>query len=309
MAGTVTISIEIELGWGVHDLPKRSHLSDDGRRERQYLRKLLSKADECGVPITFDIVGHLLLESCDGSHAGAYPTGWFDADPGTDGEADGLFYGPDMAEAVLDADGGHELSTHTFSHVLCDRVSDDLVETELRRSAELHAELGESFSSFVPPRHYRPDNEVLRRNGVRVARYAKVKESPTVAHRFKQLTLGPHPEWEPRVEDGVLETYCTTYPSLTARTLPAGGADVFPGYRAFPLAARKLAHGRYLRRATGRSIESGTPLHLWCHLYDLSNEHQWEVLEGYLEFLADVPDDALSVETMESLAETRLEPA
>lgn len=307
MGGTLTISIEIELGWGVHDLSTRSHLSEDGRRERAYLRKLLDKADEAGVPISFDIVGHLLLSACDGTHEGPYPDGWFDADPGTDVESDGLFYGPDLARQVLNADTDHELCTHTFSHLLCHRASDELLDAELRRVRELHEELDAPVSSFVPPRHYRPNNEVLRRNGIEVARYAKVKESPTLAHRFKHLTVGPHPQWETHVEDGLLETYCTTYPSLTALTLPSGQEEAFWGYRLFPLTARKRAHEHYLRRATQRSIESGTPLHLWCHLYDISNEHQWPILEEYLDYLGDVPNEKLEIEPMETLADAHTE--
>lgn len=306
MSGTLTISIEVELGWGVHDLAIREHLSEDGRREREYLRRLLAKADECGVPISFDIVGHLLLSECDGTHDGQYPDGWFDADPGTDVETDGLYYGPDLAAQMLEAETEHELCTHTFSHVLCNRVDEAVVDTELKRVNDLHADLDGPVESFVPPRHFRADNGVLRRNGIRVARYAKVKGSRTLAHRFKQLTIGPHPEWEPSVEDGLVETYCTTYPSLTARTLPAGQGDVFRGYRSFPLAARKRAHAYYLRRATRRTIETGVPLHLWCHLYDLSNEHQWDVLEGYLEYLAGVPDDDLEILTMDALADAYL---
>lgn len=307
MAGTLTISIEVELGWGVHDLPTDNHLSEDGQREREYLRKLLEKADECDVPISFDIVGHLLLEECDGTHDGPYPDGWFDADPGTDVDTDGLFYGPDLARQILTADVDHELCTHTFSHVLCHQATDDLLDTEFRRVVERHNYFGEPVSSFVPPRHNEPDDEVLHRNGIRVARYAKVKESPTLAHRFKQLTVGPHPQWEPRVENGLLKTYCTTYPSLTARTLPAGQADTSWMFRVFPVSLRKKVHARYLRRATQRAIESETPLHLWCHLFNLSNEHQWEVLAEYLEYLEDIPEEDLEIKTMESLGDARIE--
>ena len=307
MAGTLTISVEIELGWGVHDLPTSTHLSDGGRQERKYLRKLLDKADECGVPISFDIVGHLLLAECDGTHEGPYPDGWFDADPGTDVESDGLFYGPDLARAALNADVDHELCTHTFSHLLCGQVSDDLLDAELRRIRGLHEEFDAPTSSFVPPRHSRPSNEVLRRNGIDVARYAKGKRSPTHAHRFKQLTVGPVPQWAPRVEEGVLETYCTSYPSLTALTLPSGQDDTYWAYRPFPLAARKRVHGASLRRSTRRAIESESPFHLWCHLYDLSNEDQWSVLERYLEHLGDIPDEELNVMTMKSLGDRYLE--
>jgi len=303
MTGTLTISIEIELGWGVHDLPTDEHLSSDGSIERKYARKLLKKTEETDVPISFDIVGHLLLEECNGEHEGRYEADWYDADPGTDVEADPLMYAPDIALQVLDTDANHELCTHTFSHILCDDAPDELLDTELRRVQGLHTDIDERVSSFVPPRHKRPKNEVLRRNGIRVARYAKEKRSLTPAHRFKELTVGPHPEWEPEVKNGVLQTYCTTYPSLTARALPSGQRPTSQVFRYFPIEARTRTHMYYLKRATQRAIESGEPLHLWCHLYDLSNEYQWRLVEKYLEYLHQIPEDELEIKTMNELGQ------
>lgn len=303
MAGMLTISIELELGWGVHDLNERSHLSENGVEERKFLQKLLQKTDEHDIPISFDIIGHLLLSGCDGMHNGPYPTGWFDSDPGSDVFDAPLFYAPDIAEDILSSDTEHELCTHTFSHLLCSEASDELLDLELQRVQELHTNLDKKVSSFVPPRHQRPKNEILRKNGIRVARYAKAKRSPSKLHRFKELTIGPHIERNPEIHNGVLETYCTTYPSLTARSLPSGQRTTGPIFRRFPLHVRKRIHRYYLSTATQRSIKSETPLHLWCHLYDLSNRHQWEVLDGYLDFLSEIPDRELQVKTMEGLGD------
>lgn len=66
---------------------------------------------------------------------------------------------------------------------------------------------------------------------------------------------------------------------------------------------RKRIHGYYLRRSTERAIATGGSLHLWCHLYDLSNEHQWAVVSDYLEYLGSLPRDALEIRTMASLTE------
>lgn len=303
MTGTLTISIEVELGWGVHDLTEADHLSTAGTLERRYLQKLLAATEECGVPISFDIVGHLLLDECPGSHDGPYSDGWFDADPGTNVSTDPLFYAPEMAKWILDSTVNHELCTHTFSHLLCRRASDDALDVELERVQRLHKQIDGPVVSFVPPRHSRPDNAVLRRNGIRVARYAKTTPSPTPAHRLWELAVSSHPEWEPQVVDGIYETYCTTYPSLTARTLPAGQrAHSHPVFRPLPLRACKRLHLSYLKRSTRHAIDTGIPLHLWCHLFDLSNEHQWDVLAAYFAFLATIPDEELEIQTMNQLA-------
>lgn len=303
MAGTLTISIEIELGWGVHDIEGKPHLSKKGAKEREYLQKLLQCTDEHDIPISFDIVGHLLLSECDGAHEGPYRDKWFSSDPGTDLSDAPLFYAPDMADAVLSTNTEHELCTHTFSHLLCEEETDELVDWELQQVQKMHAEIDDRIVSFVPPRHQRPRNETLRQNGIRVARYAKEKSTPTKLHRFKELTVGPHPEWEPKIQDGVLETYCTTYPSLTARSLPAGQRPVKSVFKPFPIELRKQVHQHYLRRSTQQAIESGIPLHLWCHLYDLSNRHQWEVLAEYFEYLSAIPDKKLEIKTMSGLYE------
>lgn len=302
MVGSLTISIEVELGWGVHDLRDYEHLSADGAEERKYLQKFLAKADACGVPASFDIVGHLLLNECDGTHPGAYPEGWFTSDPGTGADAESLFYAPDLADPIVSAETDHELCTHTFTHLLCGEVSDELVERELHAVQEVHEDITGPVTSFVPPRHQRPSNAVLRRNGITHARYAKRQSSPTPAHRFKELTVGPHPVWRPQLVDGVLETYCTTYPSLTARSLPKGQKDTHSLFKRFPLPVRKRVHEYYLRRSVRELVENESHLHLWCHLYDFSNEHQWDVLSGFLEYLRTVPGTELQVLTMREFA-------
>lgn len=298
----MTLSIEIELGWGVHDLPGHDHLSPDGSEERRYLRKLIEKADDCGVPITFNIVGHLLLEECDGSHAGPYDDGWLDADPGTDVETDPLYYAPDVAREIRAAEVDHELCTHTFSHIMCAQEPRAVVEHELETSIAHHERLGGTVRSIVPPRHSRPPNDLLSEHGIRVARYAIATDDGGRARRLRELTVGPHPLWETTLVNGVVETYCTTYPSLTASSLPSGQTSPPWPFRVVPTGFRKRLHRYFLRRSTERAIDTGGSLHLWCHLYDLSNEHQWSVVSDYLEYLGSLPTDALEVRTMESLA-------
>jgi len=75
MGGKITLSVEIELGWGHHDKPDGNPaLSEDREVETKALRRLLAVCDEHRIPITFDIVGHLLHESCDGIHDAPIPT-------------------------------------------------------------------------------------------------------------------------------------------------------------------------------------------------------------------------------------------
>lgn len=71
MGGVVTLSIEIELAWGRHHLtePNRfANLSQDRTIETNSLARLLDLFKQCDIQATFDIVGHLLHEQCDGAH-------------------------------------------------------------------------------------------------------------------------------------------------------------------------------------------------------------------------------------------------
>jgi len=303
MTATVTISIEIELGWGVHDLQRYDHLSERGREERRYLRKLLDACDAHRIPISFDIVGHLLLEECAGSHPGPYADGWFEADPGTDSESDPLFYAPDVVDEVVARRTDHELCTHTFSHVLCDEADDDAQRRDLEYAQHLHeSEASGRTRSLVPPRHYAPSDDVLRDQGIEIVRVPTDEGAATGISRFRELLLGPPPIGEPRIEDGIVETYCTTHPTLTAASLPSGQRDTHLAFRWLPVRFRRRLHERYLRTAVETVIDADSSLHVWCHLYDLSNEYQFPQVESFLETLASLrEEDEVIIKTMSGL--------
>lgn len=292
MTGVVTLSIEVELGWGMHDRGRYGHLSHRGEEERAFLSRLLDACDAFDVPVSFDVVGHLLLSSCPGTHEGPYPSGWFAADPGTDAERDPLFYAPDAIREIERRRTDHELCTHSFSHVVCDRVDAAVVDRDLELAQACHREhLGAPARTLVPPRHGPPPRESLDRAGIEVVRLAKSPSSPTPVHRFKHLLLGPHPDLSPRLVDGVVETYGTDYMSLTASSLPFGQESTHPAFRPLPVSLRQRLHTRYLSRQTERVAETGGYLHLWSHLWDLSNEYQWGAVRPYLRRLGRLRDE------------------
>lgn len=67
MDGAITLRLEIDLGWGEggHDGPSSSHLSVDGTPGRASLERLLDHCDDQAIPITVDIVGHLVEKDCE----------------------------------------------------------------------------------------------------------------------------------------------------------------------------------------------------------------------------------------------------
>jgi len=287
MTVTITLSVEVELGWGGHDTGAFGKLSSGGTTERQYLTALLRECERLSIPLSFDIVGHLFLAACSGTHDGPHPAGWFDADPGTDYRTDPLFYAPDVVAYIRAHEVSHELCTHSFSHALFSDAGRDVCAWELRRAQELHStHAGGPADSLVPPRHQSPEYDLLHAHDVDCLRPAMPSEQASDLRRYKQLLAGPLPLSTLRSRDGVVETYCTTYPSLTAPSLPAGQRATHPAFRPLPERVRRRLHLRKLRQATLRAVRQAGHLHLWCHLADLSNESQWQTVREYLRWLA-----------------------
>lgn len=303
MSGVVTISIELELGWGVHDVGDYDHLSEGCRKERSYFDKLLRKCDQFDVPISFNTVGHLMLAECGGTHHGSYPDTWFCEDPGTDVKVDPAFYAPDIVEKIRPRAADHELCTHTFSHVLFDRMDRESVSQDLARAQRLHEEIdGRPTPSLVPPRHGEPSTEVLEENSIEIVRKAIDTGTETPAHRYLELLLEPPSLPEPRLVDGIVETYTTSYPSLVAPSLPGGQRNTHPGYKWLPLRLRQQLQRRRLQEITRRAVEEDAYVHLWCHLYDLSNEYQWPLVADIIEEFATYRNEGqLEILTMEAL--------
>lgn len=310
---TVTISIEIELGWAAarDNTLSETPLSPERSAESEYLRQLIKLADELGVPITFDIVGHLLHSSCSGDHPGPYSDGWFDIDPATDVQSDPHFYAPDLVKDIVDADTAHEVATHTYSHIHCERESTDTLTLEMQRAARSHREFGlSSPSSLVPPCHESVSYNVLRDSGINIVRVPNPNyELPDAGlHRFLWNLYGPHPVRDPEDKDGVIETYCTPHPSLTAGYLKNGTRDPPSEYQYIPIRARQQLHYRSLVRAVRSAISANSELHLWTHLYNLSNKDQWKPIKSFLKRLKMLrAEDDIRLRTMSEIAQCHTE--
>lgn len=291
MPGSATISVEIELGWGFHDEagPREvPELSDDGQAERKALEWFLDACDDAGVPVTFDVVGHLLLDSCDGTHDGPHPKGWFDRDPGTDVESNPLFYAPEVVEMIRDADVDHEICTHTFSHVLLDEVTDDVVDWELDRASELHPE---PIVSVVPPRHRKPPYDVLRAHDIQVIRQPVDEERPSsTVGWFVWVFTRDHPIDRPTTVDGLLETCTSSFMTLTATYLSSGVSRPHTAYRVFPRRLRQRRHMNFLQTGLEDAIHEGSYIHYWTHLYNMAHEAQKKPIRSLLNSLGESQD-------------------
>lgn len=323
MSSIVTLSLEIELAWGVHHLSDQNALkrhSSDRKAETQALNRLLLLCDELNIPLTFDVVGHLLCEDCSGNHDGPHPPGWFDTDPGTDKETDPLYYAPDLIKRIREAEVAHEICTHTFSHVPCQDVSEDTVDWELRTVRQQHAEFGlPEPTNFVPPMHSPPPRPILRKHGIQGVRrpvncYPPVAEPDipdSVLKRIPwyirtshpaQVLFRTHPVRDPRLVDGLVEHFTTWHASLTAPYLPNGQEDPHRIYQMVPTKIRQLLHQRYLHQGLYDVISDDSFVHFWSHLFNLSNDVQWQPIRTFLKTLASRQDQGdVNVATMNTV--------
>jgi len=280
--GTICISIEIELGWGQHDKQDYTLLSKGRQKETETLHRILDIADENEIPITFDVVGHLMLPDCNGSHDGPHEREWFAEDPGTDDVRDPHFYAPELLDEIRAAETSHELASHTFSHILCADVADEVVDWELERMVTEHERAGDSApASIVPPRHSPPPYDILNKHNIENIRLPKFQPESGSVHQYLRrarhwITESGPAAFATQEQDGILETYSTFYPSLTSALLKNGQRDPPLPFRILPVSLRQRLHRRYLLAGIDSAVDAEAVTHYWTHLQNASNEEQLE---------------------------------
>lgn len=298
----VVVSLDTELAWGFHDLADPP--GDRVAAGPPACRWLLETLAEYEVPCTWAVVGHLFRSACDGVHADhPAPAGWFDRDPGSDAAAAPEWYDPDLVAAIADSPVGHEVGSHTFSHL---RFGDDattpaMARAELARSVEAAADRGLALDSLVFPRNSVGHLDVLADCGFLAYRGRRPNRwfdgSPLrPVGKAASFVVGrdPPPIVTPAVDEhglvnvpASLDLYCF---EGTARRL-AGVVAEDPVVRQVRLGLAEL-----------RRRESGL-LHLWCHPNDLRGEAEYRRFERVLELIDRYRTDYdLPVRTMREVA-------
>lgn len=295
MVGQVTLSLEIELGWGAVQYNKLDWLSSNCEEELKTLQKLLSLCDKNEIKFSFDIVAHLMLSEQLESYDSPHPEGWFDHLPQA-GRTPQKYSSPDIVDSIKNADMDHEISTHTFSHVEMGSVSEEILHWEFEKVLETHNARGISQpKSLVPPTHDLPPRDILRKYGIKVVRVPQYQapeaSTPsTPVHRFIDVITGSHPVRSPKKRNSVIETYSTKGLSLGSSILPRGQVRPHPAYRMLPLNLRKYIHLRNRKKALDASINQDSYVHFWSHLFDIANDFQWPQAEKFLNILGNKID-------------------
>ena len=292
MTGIVTLSFELELGWGMHDMNTFSHLSDDRTSEETALSRILNSFERNNIRASFNVVGHLFHESCPGEHSGPYPAPWWRNDPGSSHRGNPQFYAPELIENIIESSVDHEICTHTYSHILAEEVSAKLLRHELDMVHDLHQRWGLSLpKSIVMPRHQKCDYSVLSEYGISTIRrpirgYGKPNINP-ISKLWWLLTRN-HPKCEIKDNDEIIETTCTPHPSLSSTILSTGREKPEPYFRVIPRKVREYLHKKYLIDAINLAAYNGHHIHLWTHLYNIANKSQWDVISPVLDYIGEM---------------------
>jgi peptidoglycan/xylan/chitin deacetylase (PgdA/CDA1 family) len=308
VSATVTFSIEVELGWGVIQYDNLDVLSQGRKAETEALERLLDLCDELRIPMTFNVVGHLMRDSPLATYDGNHEDGWFDDIPKTGPKNAPEFYAPGLVERIQESSVNHEICTHTFTHVECANVPNETLRWEFDKVLEAHEDFGlDRPVSLVPPRHSPPPRDILKEYGIEIVRssrkrYPESQEASDRVQLAREILTGDHPIKQPRIVDDVIETYCASFPSLTTPFLQSGQKKPHPVFRMLPLTARRRLHKRNLNQTLTTAIERDSNVHIWTHLWETANEIQWPTIEAFLRRVTEArTTDKIQIKNMEKL--------
>ena len=292
--GSVVLSLDAELGWGFHDLedPPTERV-ESGRRGWNAMLELLEEFD---IPATWAVVGHLMLDSCDGRHAEhPAPDGWFERERGEWQDREDLRFGPDLVSDLLESDVDHEFASHTFSHVLFGHPETDreLAVAELECSTAIAEEWGCSFESFIYPRNEVGHRDVLAEYGVSAYR-----------------------GWTPNREGirAVFDSMVRDHSLLVEPYIDEYGLVNVPASLflfGFEGSARSIAESVWTdpmvalaRRGIDEAATSDETFHMWLHPNNLTTERDDRRMRAILSYLDRRRSESdLTVETMADVAQ------
>lgn len=153
--GAFCISIDLELAWGIWDVPDPDYLERCLRLEHQIVDRLLDLFGRYRVSATWAVVGRLLERG--GAAAGA---------------DERLWYAPEIVRRIRDAAPEQEIGSHSFEHIYFGRASRGAAAADAASARRVHAEHGLEFTSFVYPRNDVAHLDAIRDAGIRVFRGA-----------------------------------------------------------------------------------------------------------------------------------------
>ncbi|MDQ3363866.1 MAG: polysaccharide deacetylase family protein [Myxococcota bacterium] len=154
--GSLCISIDLELAWGIWDKPDADYHGRCAEREVTIVRRLAELFDTYEVSATWAIVGRLLERD--------------DAAAQTTEHGERIWYAPDLIEIIRGTRVEQDVGSHSYAHLYFGEATREQLREDLAAARRVHAQHGLPFTSFVFPRNQIAHLDLLRDAGVRVFR-------------------------------------------------------------------------------------------------------------------------------------------
>ena len=275
--GTMILSLDLELCWGRFDKLPVPLLEADSFEERTQIKRLLSLLDRYGIPATWAVVGHLMLDGCarngGNAHADVLPhpeyswfrKDWYAYDPCTSAVRSPGWYAPDIVEWIRKAHVRHEIASHSFAHIYYGdaECSASAARADLAAAVAAAEPKDITLKSFVFPRNQVGHLGVLHEHGIHAyrgvdpTRFRKGGGLLVKTFNFLDQLLGLPPK-AVHAEEGI--------PGLW--NIPGNHFYMARNgiRKMIPIASRVLKGKRGIRRA----IQTGGIYHLWFHPFNLN---------------------------------------
>ncbi len=187
-SAVLIVSLDLELAWGFNYellLGARNafrYLRIIALRSRYNIRKLVSFLEKFKIPITWGIVGHLFLESCEAVNGVPHPEmprpklsgsdkDWYHFDPCSNVRKAPLWYAPDLIGMILSSKVEHEIACHSFSHPPFSICSKEVARAEIEACREIMKLYDLDPETFIFPKNDIAHLSILKQLGFSIFRF------------------------------------------------------------------------------------------------------------------------------------------
>jgi hypothetical protein len=290
-SGTLIVSIDMELAWGICDKVLESDARAALQRERTIIQRLLALFADYEVRASWAIVGHLLADQCEWKNGQVHPEidrpiaqqadrDWFFQHPRT--PDDPLWYGRDIVDWITAASPTQEIGSHSFCHLPYSETHTRraAVKADISTAKALHARRGLPFEVFIFPRNVIGYRDLLAQAGVRVYRgntprwYDAIPFRPL--RRLLNLSAFVLAAPPPTVRPSVDEVGMVNVPDSMLLLGRNGLRSLIPSQRLVSMG----------RAGVDRAVERREIFHLWFHPSNFAHkmDEQFQVLEEILRY-------------------------
>jgi peptidoglycan/xylan/chitin deacetylase (PgdA/CDA1 family) len=281
--GVFLVSIDTELAWGAAHRRRDGEAAVAARqrgyeREREVIDQVLDLFDRYGIPGTWAMVGHLLLDGCDrGPDGRPHPDqprpeydwlggDWYAVDPCSDAAADPTWYAPDVVERITACATPQEVASHGFTHMIAGDpgCSREAFAAELAASHVAAVPHGLALRSFVYPR-----NQVAHVDALPDAGFSAYRGGRSTAP-FAAVPAG----WRRRVATVVDRVRPLAGSAVRPAREPSGIWNLPQTYYFAPATARRRTPpalwARPARARLRQAVRHRSVFHLWFHPADVT---------------------------------------